>query len=506
MTPVTSTLNDSPNAEAVVPASSGDWVWRNFIDGTFVDGVSTFDSVNPVDGTVAGTAHEAGADHVDAAVRAGRRALNGDYGAFTVPERVAMLRRIADGLDGRVDEFIAVEQADTGKPITWARNFEVPRAAANFRAFADLIAGQGERSFRTEGLGRDALNYVHRHPLGVVGVISPWNLPLLLLTWKVAPALACGNAVVAKPSEETPGSATLLAEVMADAGVPPGAFNVVHGFGPGSAGEMLTRHPDVDGITFTGETATGAAIMRAVSTRVLPVSFELGGKNPGIVFGDADLDEAVDGAVPAVFANAGQVCLNTERLYVHRSIFDDFVERLAARAAGLRFGWPDDPAAEIGPLISAAHRDKVRSYYELAIDEGANVITGGGVPEFCDARDAGNWVEPTVWTGLGGSARCVREEIFGPVCHIAPFDTDDEAIAAANDTDYGLAASIWTSDLQRGHRAAARVRAGIVWINTWFLRDLRTPFGGMGRSGIGREGGGWSLDFYSQPSSICVKL
>lgn len=480
--------------------------WANYVANTPRHSGRQFESINPVDGSVVAVVDEAGPAEVDAAVAAARAAVDGPLAELSVPERIAMLRSIAAAIEDRVDEFIAVEQGDTGKPITWATQFEVPRAAANFRAFADYLAAAAEPSFQTSGHGRDAINLVHRHPLGVVGVIAPWNLPLLLLTWKVAPALACGNAVVAKPSEETPGTATLLAEAMIDAGVPAGTYNVIHGFGPDSAGELLTTHPGVDAITFTGETATGAAIMAAVAPRVLPVSFELGGKNPGIVFADADLDAAVEGTVRSVFANAGQVCLNTERLYVERPIFEQFVERLAARAGELRYGWPDDAAADIGPLISATHRDKVLSYYQLAADEGADVRIGGGVPRFGDARDGGFWVEPTVWTGLAADARCVREEIFGPVCHVAPFDDDDEAIAAANDTDYGLAATVWTSDLTRGHRVASRLRAGIIWVNTWFLRDLRTPFGGMGRSGIGREGGDWSLDFYSQPSNICVKL
>ena len=293
-----------------------------------------------------------------------------------------------------------------------------------------------------------------------MGVISPWNLPLLLLTWKVAPALAFGNTVIMKPSEVTPSTATLLAEVARDTGLPPGVLNLVHGFGPGSAGEFMTTHPDIDGITFTGESATGAAIMRAVAPGVKPVSFELGGKNAALVFADADFDAAVEGTARSVFANCGQVCLCTERVYVERPIYERFVAALAERAQALRIGWPDDPATGMGPLVSREHREKVLSYFALAREEGATVVTGGGIPEFGDARDAGAYVQPTIWTGLPETARCIKEEVFGPVCHVAPFDTEEEAIRLANDTRYGLAAAVWTQNLTRGHRVAQAMKVG----------------------------------------------
>ncbi len=480
---------------------------QNYIDGRFVSGVGEFADLNPADGTTIAQVAEAGQSQVHEAVQAARRALSGEWGRLGIRERAARLHRIADGIEKRFDCFVQAEVADTGKPISLASKLDVPRAAANFRVFADLIQTAGLESFQTEtGDGRSALNYAMRKPLGVVGVITPWNLPLLLLTWKVAPALACGNTVVVKPSEETPATATLLAETMQEAGIPRGVYGVVHGFGPGSAGEFLTRHPDVKAITFTGESKTGAAIMKAVAPTVKPVSFELGGKNAAVVFADCNFDETVKGLAEAVFLNTGQVCLCAERVYVERRIFATFVDALKQKAESLNPGWPTDEKSNLGPLISARHRQKVLSYYRLAQKEGATLITGGDVQKFGDHRDHGFYVQPTVYTGLAETARCVQEEIFGPVCHIAPFDSEQEAVAMANDTRYGLAASIWTSDLQRGHRIAQQMNVGITWVNCWFLRDLRTPFGGVGLSGVGREGGMHSLNFYSELNNICIRL
>ncbi len=479
---------------------------KNYVAGQFVWGDKTFDNINPVDGNLVCQVSEASESVVDDAVCAARKALHGPWSRLPVTQRCDLLHAVADGIESRFDEFVDAEIADTGKPLSQARNLDIPRGAANFRFFADLARTTGGQCFHTENADGGALNYTINKPLGVIGVISPWNLPMLLLTWKLAPALATGNTVVAKPSEETPSTASLLAEVFDAAGLPAGVFNLVHGFGPGSAGEFLTRHPGVDAITFTGESSTGSAIMKAVADRVKPISFELGGKNAAIVFADADFDAAVAGTARSSFTNCGQVCLCTERVYVQREIFDDFVTALKIKAENIVMGFPHDPATEIGPLVSHAHRQKVLEYYTLARQEGANVVCGGGTPEFGDARDQGAWVQPTILTGLAEKSRCVKEEIFGPVCHVSPFDTEEQAIALANDSEYGLASAVWTSNLQRAHRVAEQIEAGIVWVNTWYLRDLRTPFGGVKLSGIGREGGLHSLGFYSEPTNICIKL
>jgi len=481
--------------------------FRNFIAGEYVATGRTFDKRNPATGRVIGPVHEAGAAEVDAAVRAARAALKGDWGRMSTVKRVELLYAVADEINRRFDDFLQAEVADTGKPLKLASHIDIPRGAANFKVFADIVKNVPTESFEMATPdGGTALSYALRSPLGVVGVICPWNLPLLLMTWKVGPALACGNTVVVKPSEETPATATLLGEVMNRVGVPAGVYNVVHGFGPNSAGEFLTRHPGVNGITFTGETRTGEAIMAAAAKGVRPVSFELGGKNAAVVFADADLDKAVAGVTRSAFENSGQVCLGTERVYVQRPIFDRFVVALQASAERLKPGLPHEAGVGLGPLISAEHRRKVLSYCERARADGATVVTGGGVPVMTGDAADGYWVQPTIWTGLPESSAVIREEIFGPCCHVAPFDTVDEAIALANASDYGLATSVWTSNLGTAHRAAREIEVGLCWINSWFLRDLRTPFGGSKASGIGREGGVHSLEFYTELRNVMVKL
>jgi aminomuconate-semialdehyde/2-hydroxymuconate-6-semialdehyde dehydrogenase len=481
----------------------------NFIDGAYQPSSAgrTFENRSPVDGRIVSLVHEATSEDVDAAVRAARRAFRGPWGAMSPAERGELLRAVAAGITRRFDDFLAAEIADTGKPRSVASHLDIPRGAANFSIFAEIAKNASTESFTTAlPQGRMALNYAIRVPRGVVAVVCPWNLPFLLMTWKVAPALACGNTVVVKPSEETPSTATLLGEVMNEVGIPPGVYNVVHGFGPGSAGEFLTRHPGVDAITFTGETATGAAIMKAAADGIRPVSFELGGKNPALVFADCDFETAVAETARSVFDNAGQICLQTERVYVERPIFDRFVEALKAKAEALKPGEPDDAKTTLGPLISLQHREKVLSYYHRAAAEGARVVTGGDVYQMPGTLAGGAWIRPTLWTGLPESSPVVREEIFGPCCHIAPFDSDAEAVERANDTRYGLAATVWTRDLSRAHRVAAQLEAGLIWVNSWFLRDLRTPFGGSKQSGIGREGGLHSLEFYSELRNVCVRL
>lgn len=479
----------------------------NFINGEFVATAKTFDKLAPATNRMIGQVHEAGQAEVDAAVAAGQAALRGDWGRMSVVRRAELLHAVADEIDRRFDEFLAAELADTGKPHALASHIDIPRGAANFRIFADIVKNVPTESFQMATPdGGTAISYGVRTPLGVVGVICPWNLPLLLMTWKVGPALACGNVVIVKPSEETPATATLLGEVMNAVGVPKGVYQVLHGFGPGSAGEFITRHPGVNGITFTGETRTGEAIMAAAAKGVRPVSFELGGKNAGIVFADADFDKAVAGITRSAFENCGQVCLGTERVYVERPIFERFVAALKAKAEELKIGGPDTPGVGMGPLISAEHKQKVLSYCAKARAEGATVVTGGGTPVMQGELADGHFVQPTIWTGLPESSPIVREEIFGPCCHIAPFDTEDDAIALANATDYGLATTVWTRDLSRAHRVAAAIEVGLCWINSWFLRDLRTAFGGAKASGIGREGGVHSLEFYTELRNVMVKL
>ncbi len=481
----------------------------NFINGEFTKGTSgrTFDDFSPIDGQKIGVVYEALQPEVDAAVNAAKQALKGPWGKMSVNERVAMLNAIADGINARFDEFLEAEILDTGKPKSLASHIDIPRGAANFKVFADTIKNAATETFFTDTPdGKGAVNYGVRRPKGVIAVISPWNLPLLLMTWKVGPALACGNTVVVKPSEETPLTTTLLGEVMKEVGVPDGVFNVIHGFGPDSAGALLTQHPGVDAITFTGETRTGEHIMQAASVGLRDISLECGGKNAAIVFSDANMDKAIEGVMRSVFSNCGQVCLGTERVYVERPIFEQFVARLKEGAEGLKQGAPYDEGTNLGPLVSNEHKEKVLSYYKLAVEEGATVITGGGIPDMPENLQQGAWVQPTIWTGLSEHSRVVREEIFGPCCHIQPFDSEEEVISKANDNPYGLATSIWTEDLSRAHRVAPQIEVGLAWVNSWFLRDLRTPFGGSKQSGIGREGGEYSLEFYTELSNVCIKL
>jgi aminomuconate-semialdehyde/2-hydroxymuconate-6-semialdehyde dehydrogenase len=479
----------------------------NFINGEFVASGKWFDNRSPLTNQVIGRVSEAGKAEVDAAVAAARAALKGPWGSMTVADRVKLLEALADEINNRFDEFLEAECADTGKPRSLASHIDIPRGAANFKVFADVVKNVPTEFFELATPdGKTAINYGYRGPVGVVGVVCPWNLPLLLMTWKVGPALACGNTVVVKPSEETPRTATLLGEVMNKVGIPKGVYNVVHGFGPNSAGEFLTTNPGVNAITFTGETRTGAVIMKAAATGARPVSLEMGGKNAAIVFEDCDFDAAIEGTLRSAFANCGQVCLGTERVYVQRPLFEKFVAAMKVGAEKLKIGVPEDPETGMGPLISKEHQNKVLSYYRKAVEEGATVVTGGGVPDMPGELKEGCWVQPTIWTGLPDTAAVCVEEIFGPCCHIAPFDTEEEVLERANNNEYGLATAIWTTNLARAHRVAQKMEVGIAWVNSWFLRDLRTPFGGAKQSGIGREGGVHSLEFYTELKNVCIKL
>ncbi|MGB5150181.1 MAG: aldehyde dehydrogenase [Mycobacterium sp.] len=470
----------------------------HIIDGAEVKSASdaTFASIDPYTGQQ--WAEVALGDATDAAraVAAARRAFDeGPWPRLGYGERGRILHRLADLIEAHADELGMADTRDMGKPISQSRGNDVPRAAANFRFFADHA-----RLATAEVLPMDSGHhtYTRFEPAGVVAAIAPWNFPLMLETWKVAPALAWGNTVVLKPAEDTPVSATILGRLALEAGMPAGVFNVVHGYGPDSAGQALTENPDVDRITFTGESGTGRAIARAAAGNLTPVSLELGGKGANVVFADADLDVAVEWSIKAIFTNTGQVCLAGSRLYVQRDIYDEFLGRFTQAAQAMVVGDPKDEATQIGPLASQEHYRKVRSYVDTIESEGGSIVTGG--------LGEGGGVLPTVVTGLGQQARCSREEIFGPVAVVIPFDTEAEAIRLANDTRYGLNAMLFTDNVHRAHRVSAALRAGTVWVNCFFVRDLRAPFGGVGDSGIGREGGTFSREFFTEPKAVVMQI
>lgn len=474
----------------------------HFINGQFVESQNhkTFENINPATEEVLGTVAEGGKEEVDFAVRAARRALNGPWKKLTLVERSKILRRIGDLILERQEELAMLESLDTGKPFSLANKIDVPRAAYNFHFFADYITSVGTDAYQQDD---QAIHYAYRRPVGVVGIIKPWNLPLLLLTWKLAPCLGMGNTAVIKPAEWTPMTATVLMEICKEAGVPDGVVNLVHGFGPNSAGGAISEHRDIDAISFIGEPSTGASIMKAAADSLKKLSYELGGKNPNIIFADSDLDEVIETTIKSSFINQGEVCLCGSRIYVERPIYNEFINKFAEKVRELRVGDPLAEATNVGALVSKEHYERVNSYIEIARNDGANILTGGKRPE---GIEKGYFLEPTIITGLDRTSRCVREEIFGPVVTVMPFDMEEEVIMQANDTHYGLSATIWTNDLRRAHRVAHQIEAGIIWVNTWFLRDLRTPFGGMKNSGIGRTGGMHSLDFYSELSNITIKL
>ncbi|MCL6577406.1 aldehyde dehydrogenase [Kyrpidia sp.] len=476
-------------------------VLRHFIDGEFVESKDgrRFQNINPATEEVIAEVAEGGRDEIDRAVSAARRAFK-EWGRTPVARRSEILHRIADLIKERAEELARLETLDTGKPLQLSRTLDIPRAAYNFRFFADFVKGLGTEAFQMDDV---ALNYALRRPVGVAGLISPWNAPLFLLTWKVAPCLAAGNTCVIKPAELTPTTATRLAEICQEAGLPDGVLNVVHGFGPDAAGSALTEHPNVDLVSLTGETATGKAVMRAAASNLKKLSFELGGKNPNIIFADADLEDVVETTIRSSFANQGELCLCGSRVYVERPLYDEFLRRMTDRIASLTVGDPMDTGTDVGALISQEHLLRVEGFIERAVEDGGRILIGGGRPAHLKR---GYYLEPTVIVDVDRYCEIVRHEVFGPVITVQPFDSEEEVIEQTNDTDYGLSATIWTTNLKRAHRVAAQIEAGVIWINTWFLRDLRTPFGGMKQSGIGREGGVHSFEFFTELTNVCVKL
>ncbi|MBT8137224.1 MAG: aldehyde dehydrogenase [Gammaproteobacteria bacterium] len=458
------------------------------------------DVFEPATGNTYAQAPDSGDTDLDAALAAAQAAFP-DWSATPGAQRGLLLNKLADLVEQRADEFAEAESIDTGKPLHMASTVDIPRVSANLRFYA----GAAEH-FATEAhpMEQGAINYTLRAPLGVIGCISPWNLPLYLLSWKIAPALAAGNTVVAKPSELTPMTAYLFSRLLNLADFPPGVLNIVHGYGAG-IGQLLVEAPQIAAISFTGGTRTGEQIQRTTAGSFKKLSLEMGGKNPTLVFADCDWDQTMAGALRAAFTNQGEVCLCGSRILVERSIYDRFRDEFVQRAARLKVGDPNDPATEQGALISQAHMEKVLGCIEQARREGGEILCGGE-PVAVPGRCADGWfVAPTVVDGLGPACATNQEEIFGPVTTLQAFDSEDEAVALANQTSYGLAASIWSSDVGRCLRLARHIEAGLIWVNTWMVRDLRTPMGGMKQSGMGREGGFESMRFFTEPKNVCIQ-
>jgi len=475
---------------------------KNFIDGKFVEpvGGKYLDNIEPATGKPYSQVADSDAGDVDLAVAAAEKAFP-DWSKKPAQERSRFLLRIADLIEHDLEKLARAESIDTGKPLSLARSLDIPRAASNFRFFATAILHTENEAHITDGV---AFNYTLRQPRGVAGLISPWNLPLYLLSWKIAPAIAVGNTAIAKPSELTPMTAYLLCEICKEASLPNGVLNVVHGTGP-NVGAAITAHPKINTISFTGGTATGKKVAESCAPLFKKVSLELGGKNPNIVFADADLDAAISGSVRSSFANQGQVCLCGSRVFVERSAYKDFVDRFIDKASQLKVGDPLDEKTDQGAIVNKAQLDKVKFYVDLAQKEGGKIALGGKAPEPINERCRdGYFFPPTLITGLPVACRTNREEIFGPVVTITPFDDEEEVIGYANDTDYGLASSVWTQNLNRAHRVAEKIHTGTVWVNCWLVRDLRVPFGGMKASGVGREGGEEALRFFTEPKNVCI--
>jgi aminomuconate-semialdehyde/2-hydroxymuconate-6-semialdehyde dehydrogenase len=477
----------------------------NLIGGTHVPATTEtwIDLIDPSTGKVYGKLPRSGAPDVETAVEAANAAFP-EWSSFSSDKRAACIDRLADFISENAEMLAEAESKDNGKPISLASTVDIPRAEKNLRFYASAIKHFASESHYMEGV---AINYTLKKPLGVVACISPWNLPLYLFTWKVAPALAAGNCVVAKPSEITPATAFLLSKWVKAAGFPDGVFNIIHGLGA-EVGDALVRHPKIAAVSFTGGTATGAHIASVVAPQFKKLSLELGGKNAAVIFSDCDFDDALSTTVKSSFANQGQICLCGSRILVEKSLYPRFRDALVEKAARMKVGNPMDPKTRMGAVVSKEHRDKILDYIEIAKSEGGTVLCGGFAtsPEGEEELSGGYYVQPTVIEGVGVNCRANQEEIFGPVVTIQPFEDDEDAVAQANSTKYGLSATIFTNDLKRAHGVAGKLDTGIVWINTWLLRDLRTPFGGAKDSGVGREGGFEALSFFTEPQNICVKL
>lgn len=475
----------------------------NYINGALINPVAGnyLENYNPAEGKPYSLVPDSDAQDVQLATEAAQRAF-GAWSAMAVEKRSAILQKIADLIDRDLDQLALAESTDQGKPVKLAKVVDIPRASANMRFFA---TGAIHFSSEAHVTGQEAINYTTRTPVGVVGCISPWNLPLYLFTWKIAPALAAGCTVVAKPSELTPMTAFLFSKLCMEAGLPNGVLNIVHGLGQ-KAGQAIVEHPDITAISFTGGTLTGKKIAATAAPMFKKLSLELGGKNPNIIFADCDFEQALHTSIQSSFSNQGEICLCGSRIFVERNIFDRFVEEFVSRTKKLTVGDPQDEQTKVGALVSESHMKKVLGYVDLAKQEGGTVLTGGKQVKLNGRCADGYFVEPTVITGLDAFCRTNQEEIFGPVVTIMPFDTEDEVISYANSTGYGLSATVWTENLKRAHRVSAQVKSGIIWVNCWLFRDLRTPFGGMKQSGVGREGGWEALRFFTEAKNVCVKI
>lgn len=475
---------------------------QNFIDGKFCEPTKGqyIDNFEPATGKVYCLIPNSTEEDVELAVKAAEKAFP-IWSGMSNEERSKILVRLSEGIEARMDEFTRAESRDNGKPLSLAAHVDIPRAVSNFHFFATAIIHYASESHHMEGVG---VNYTLRKPLGIVGCISPWNLPLYLFSWKIAPALAAGNCVIAKPSEVTPYTAFLLSQVAKEAGMPDGVLNILHGEG-GAAGDAIVKHPKIKAISFTGGTKTGEYIARTAGPMFKKLSLELGGKNPNIIFADCDFDEMLSTTVRSSFANQGQICLCGSRIFIERPIYEKFKKAFVEKVDRSVVSFPDDPKANLGAVVSKPHMEKVLSYVQLAKDEGGTVLTGGEQAHLEAPYNEGYYIRPTVIEGLTFDCRTNQEEIFGPVVTITPFDTEEEVLMMANSTMYGLSATLWTSDLKRAHRMAEKVQAGIVWINAWLVRDLRTPFGGVKASGVGREGGWEALRFFTEPKNVFVK-